>query len=129
MGGGTKGFCRRLGARLALCGILFYTALIPGHVVSQLVSALITAELGDATDIICRFGGETRGKPDAPGQAKKHCPFCTGAAAFQVAALGAIPAVVLPRTLRGEALAIEDEGTLRRNVLTPQSRGPPSLPA
>ncbi len=128
MGRGTPGLCRRFGAALALCGILVYSALIPGHVVSQLVSALIQAELGDAADVICHSDGAAPAKPNAPGQAEKHCPFCTGAASFQLATL-ASPALILPpRSLGGQVLATEDETTLRKSVLNPQSRGPPSLP-
>jgi hypothetical protein len=110
--------------------MLTYAALIPGHIVSQLIAALVQSELGEAADVICHPEDESGpAKPNAPGQSKKHCPYCAGAAAFQLATFGAPSLLPPPLNIGGAVLATEDESTLRKTVLNPQSRGPPSLPA
>ena len=125
--GGRTGTCRKLGAALALWGILLYSALIPGHVVSQLIAALIQAKLGDATTMLCHSDESAPAKPNTQDEAK-HCPFCTGAAAFQLASFSPPSLIVPPSDLGSETLAVENEAALLKSILTPQSRGPPSLP-
>jgi len=84
MGGFRKGVWRRIAGAFGLVGVLLYTALIPGHLVSQTVSALVSAELG--TVVICHDDG---GAPATDQSKSKHgCPFCHGYAGFQLAALG-----------------------------------------
>ena len=72
-------------------------------------------------------GGTT--KPQPTNGAKRHCPFCTGYASFQFAAVGSHTIVLPPQIVGGDVLAIEDDIALRKSVITPQSRGPPSLSA
>jgi hypothetical protein len=92
---------------LALCGLLAYSGLFPGHIVSQLVTGL--AEHGFVVGAIagCHDEGGTT-KPQPTNGAKKHCPFCTGYASFQ---FGCRPAytVLPPQAVGGDVPAIEDD--------------------
>ena len=126
MGWGIPGFWRRATAALALCGLLAYSGLFPGHIVSQLVTDL--GEHGFVVGAIagCHDEGGTT-KPQPTNGAKKHCPFCTGYASFQFAAAGWHTFVLPPQAVGGDVLAIEDDMALRKSVITPQNRGPPSL--
>ena len=126
MGWGIPGLLRRATAALALCGLLAYSGLFPGHIVSQLVTDL--AEHGfvvGAMDGCHDEGGTTKQQPT--NGAKKHCPFCTGYASFQFAAAGWHTFLLPPQAVGGDVLAIEDDTALRKSAVTPQSRGPPSL--
>jgi len=66
--------------------------------------------------------------PQPSNGAKKHCPFCTGYASFQFAAIGSPTIVIPPQIVGGDVLAIEDDMALRKSAITPQSRGPPTIP-
>jgi hypothetical protein len=67
--------------------------------------------------------------PQPSNGGKKHCPFCTGYASFQLAALGSPTFLVPPKAVGGNVLAIENDVALGKSVIIPQSRGPPLLPA
>jgi len=112
---------------LALCGVLAYSGLFPGHIVSQLVTELGEHGFGDAAMAGCHEDGTA--KPQPSNGAKKHCPFCTGYASFQFAAVGSPTILVPPKVVGGDVLAIEDDMALRKSAITPQSRGPPLLSA
>src|SRR4026209_1491275 len=70
---------RRVGGVLALCGVLLYAALVPGHIVSQTLQQLVQTELG-GVEIDCHEESGTQS--NLPAKPKKSCPFCTGFAAF-----------------------------------------------
>ena len=124
MGRGISRTWRNINAALALCGVLTYAALIPGHIVSQVISDLVQSEFGDALAMNCHSGGSAD-RSQTPGQAQKKCPFCTGAAAFQVADLAA-PAVVTPPADTAIAhFGASDRGDVPLRPLAPNSRGPP----
>ena len=127
MGRGISRTWRNITAALALCGVLTYAALIPGHIVSQVINDLVQSEFGDALALNCHSGGNAD-RSQTPGQAQKKCPFCTGAAAFQVADLVA-PAVVTPSADTASAhFSASDRPDVSRAPLAPNSRGPPYLP-
>jgi hypothetical protein len=63
---------QRLAAALALCGVLTYSALIPGHLVSQLVKELVGSPVtaAAAAEPHCHETGEKA--PSEPKPANKH---------------------------------------------------------
>lgn len=128
MGWGIPRIWRRATAALALCGLLAYSGLFPGHIVSQLVTGL--GEHGFAVGAMdgCHDEDGTT-KPQPTNGAKKHCPFCTGYASFQFAAVGSQTIVLPPKTVGADVLAIEDDMALAKSAIIPQSRGPPLLSA
>jgi hypothetical protein len=128
MGRGVPQFLRQATAGFALCGLLAYSGLFPGHIVSQLVADL--GEYGSVTGAAagCHDEGGPAKQQPANG-AKKHCPFCAGYASFQLVAVGSPATLLPPKTAGGDVLAIEDDMALHKSVITPQSRGPPLLSA
>jgi hypothetical protein len=127
MGRGISRTWRNITAALALCGVLTYATLIPGHIVSQVISDLVQSEFGDALALNCHSGGSAD-RSQLPGPAQKKCPFCTGAAAFQVADLAA-PAMVTPPAHTAVVLSgASDAGNAALRPRAPNSRGPPYLP-
>ena len=127
MGRGISRTWRQITAAFALCGVLTYAALIPGHIVSQVISDLVQSEFGDALAMNCHSGGSAdRGQ--TPGQAQKQCPFCTGAATFQVADLIAAAVVAPPVYVAIVLIGASDTGDVALRPLAPNSRGPPHLP-
>ena len=127
MGWGIPRFWRRATAALALCGVVAYSGLFPGHIVSQLVTDLAERGFGHAAMAGCHDEGGPANPQPSKG-AKKHCPFCTGYASFQFAAIGSPTIVIPPQIVGGDVLAIEDDMALRKSAITPQSRGPPTIP-
>ena len=127
MGRGVPRFLRRATAALALCGVIAYSGLLPGHIVSQLVTDLAERGFGHAAMAGCHDEGGPA-NPQPSNGAKKHCPFCTGYASFQFAAIGSPTIVIPPQIVGGDVLAIEDDMALRKSAITPQSRGPPTIP-
>lgn len=113
---------------MALCGVLAYSGLFPGHIVSQLVTELGEHGFGIAALAGCHDEDGTA-KPQPTNGAKKHCPFCTGYASFQLAAVGSHTILLPPKAIGGDVLAIEDDMALRKSAITPQSRGPPLFSA
>jgi hypothetical protein len=112
---------------LALCGVVAYSGLFPGHIVSQLVTDLAERGFGHAAMAGCHDEEGTANQQPTNG-AKKRCPFCTGYASFQLASVGSPTIVLPPRNVGGDVLAIEDDMALAKSAVTPQSRGPPSIP-
>lgn len=119
---GLSRLIRRLGGALALCGVVLYAALIPGHLVSQTLQQLVQAELG-AVEIACHE--ETGKQADVPAKPKKSCPFCTGFAAFQLAALGSSLDPAPPQAVACDRLALNSDSAPSREAPTPNSRAPP----
>jgi hypothetical protein len=123
-GKGAK-YRQRLAAALALCGVLTYSALIPGHLVSQLVNELVGSPVAAAAEPPCHETGEKA--PSEPKAANKHCPFCTGYAAFQLMGSSAPASFPLPGMVAGDVLVETDQSLPFRHGLIAYSRGPPSL--
>jgi hypothetical protein len=120
---------RRLASALALVGVLLYTALIPGHVVSQATAwALAGTQAGSelAFEPICHSGGtQDPSGPGKPSTPQKKCPFCTGYASF-VTADAAIFSAVIPDAERvSPSLVVFDEGLVESEAKRPNNRGPP----
>jgi len=121
--------CRRVTTAFALGGVLAYSALIPGHIVSQLLTQLTHVELGVETAANSNGDHCDPDKSKRPGEPKKHCPFCAGHAAFQVYTAAAATFVPPQPAVASSRLAFNDERSLRKVALLPRSRDPPSLPA
>jgi hypothetical protein len=125
---------RRLASAFALVGVLLYSALIPGHVVSQATAralgsangALAGAEF--AFEPICHGGiartqdPSTRSEPSAP---QKKCPFCKGYASFMTAIAGGCDAGVLDAERASPAVALFSDGLKESALRRPHNRGPP----
>jgi hypothetical protein len=126
---------RRIAGTSALLGILFYTALIPLHTVSEATTALLGAELADALTIICHSGSTASdhasngSAPAAPASPQKHCPFCQGFAAFQLAIAPAHNIGIVRLAVRAPAPHLTSAGLVSAIARAPQSRGPPIIPA
>jgi hypothetical protein len=117
---GVSRLIRRLGATLALCGVVLYAALIPGHLVSQTLQ-LVQAEPG-AVEICHEEPGDQANLPAKP---KKSCPFCAGFASFQIAALGSALDPAPPLAIASDRLAFESQSAPSRDAPSPNSRAPP----
>lgn len=113
---------RRLGGALALCGVLLYAALIPGHLVSQTLQQLVQAEPG-TVESSCHEEAGTQAK--LPAKPKKSCPFCAGFASFQLAALGATLDPAPPLAIAGDRLALDSQSAPSREAPAANSRAPP----
>jgi hypothetical protein len=113
---------RRVGGVLALCGVLLYAALVPGHIVSQTLQQLVQTELG-GVEIDCHEESGTQS--NLPAKPKKSCPFCTGFAAFQLATLGSALDPAPPQAIACDRLAPESQSAPSREAPTANSRAPP----
>jgi hypothetical protein len=126
---GMSYWIHRFAAVAALCGIAAYSALIPGHVVSQAtLSMLGGAQAEPALEPICHGGVATTrdsSAPSGPTAPQKKCPFCTGYAAFMTAIAGNCDAGVLDADLASPTFAVLDDGFVEGFVGRPQNRGPP----
>jgi hypothetical protein len=127
MGSGALHRYRRLAALVALAGVALYTALVPGHVVSQATAALKDAgtyiQVSAAPDCHADLGQAN--DPGAPTAPKKKCPFCMGSAAFQVALVAAPDAGILNAALYQPVAIAADRGVVHAVLRVPQNRGPP----
>lgn len=119
---GPSRLCRRIGVTLALCGVVLYAALIPGHLVSLTIQQLVQPELGEV-EISCH--GESDTQANFPAKPKKSCPFCNGFAAFQLATLAATLNPVPPQAIAGDQLTLKGESAPSREAPIPNSRAPP----
>lgn len=119
---------RQIAGALALLGIVVYSALIPGHLISQLRADLVDAKLGDAYSVMCQSGVVGSHSADREdGKSNTHCPFCKNFASFHFAAPAPV-AVILKRS--GTRSVVLPEGTaiaVYRGGQIPLSRGPPTL--
>lgn len=114
---------RRLGGALALCGVVLYASLIPGHLVSQTLQQLVQAELGGEVEISCHEESGTQA--DLPAKPKKSCPFCAGFAAFQLVTLGSSLDPAPPQAIACDLLALDSNSAPSRDAPSPNSRAPP----
>jgi hypothetical protein len=135
MGMGVLDRYRRIAGALALVGTLFYSALIPLHVVSQATAALLGESTGGAQVAPCHEGAGTADQATndparkAPATPQKHCPFCEGFAAFQFAIAPAHTISIVRVAIRAAAPHLTSEGLAGVSLRAPQSRGPPTIPA
>ena len=120
---GLSRLIRRAGGALALCGVLLYAALVPGHIVSQTIQQLAQTEPG-AVESGCHEEAGT--KADLPAKPKKSCPFCTGFAAFQLATLGSSLDPAPPQAIACDRLALNSDSAPSREAPSPNSRAPPT---
>ena len=122
---------RRLASVLALAGVLLYTALIPGHVISQATALVAAGELEIVFELSCHSGvAETRdpSAPSEPSIPEKKCPFCKGYAAFMTALAGACDAGILDAERASPTFASLDQGVAEQAARRPHNRGPPFEP-
>jgi len=132
MGLGDLHTFRELARALALVGVLLFTALVPGHVVSQ-AAALVG---GDTDEIVvemsCHRGmamPATMPDPDEtpPPQEnnpQEKCPFCNGYAAFMSALAGAPDVGELDaERVRMAVVSIDD--VIENIAKHTKNRGPP----
>jgi hypothetical protein len=128
---GTSYWVRCFAAFLALCGIVLYSVLIPGHIVSQALSAMAAGSGKDSriagfTPVLCH-GDVQKGAaaPGTPVTPEKKCPFCTGYASFVVASMAPASIVVLTVERASPARVTFEAVVLRLALRAPQNRGPP----
>lgn len=124
MGGFRTGNWRRVAGAFGLLGVLVYSSLIPGHLVSQTLTVLVQAELGVVVPI-CHRGGA--GSPAGKTTKDQSCPFCHGYASFMAAVPSIAVALLVPPRVAERVAPVQDNFRVRRATLTPQSRGPPQL--
>lgn len=120
---GLSRMIRRACGALALCGVVLYAALIPGHLVSQTIQQLVQAELGTGVEMMCH--GDADSKSKLPEKPRKSCPFCAGFASFQLAALGATLEPVPPQAIACDRLVLESQSLPSREAPSSNSRAPP----
>lgn len=128
MGTGALHRYRRLAALVALAGVALYTALVPGHVVSQSTAAITDAGTFIQASATPDCHGELANDPaapDGPTAPKKKCPFCKGSAAFQVALMAAPDAGILDAALYQPVAIAADRSVAHTVLRLPQNRGPP----
>jgi hypothetical protein len=124
---------RQLASAFALVGILIYSALIPGHVVSQATMHALAGADGQAGvpaafEPICHRGiarSQDPSKPGEPSAPHKKCPFCSGYASFVTADAATSSGVVLDAERVSPSLVVFDEGLVEREAKRPNNRGPP----
>lgn len=124
---------RQLASAFALVGVLLYTALIPGHVVSQATARVLAGADGQAGialafEPICHSGvarSPDPSKPSGPSTPQKKCPFCTGYAAFVTAIVGDCDAGAIDAELVSPSLVVFDDGLVESEAKRPHNRGPP----
>ena len=121
---------RGFASALALVGMLLFTALVPGHVVSQ-----ATAFVGDPDSIpfaemSCHSGIALPVKqpdPDGSGKPQEQCPFCEGYAAFMSVLAGAPDTGMIDADRIHIAVTKIDDGVVAQIAKHTNSRGPPHL--
>jgi hypothetical protein len=121
---------RRLAGAIALVGALLYTALVPGHVVSQATTRALAAEDGShaaAFEPVCHSGvaGKHAPAPGEPSAPHKKCPFCSGYAAFMTALAGDCFAGALDAERASPNFTVFDEGIVETASARPNNRGSP----
>jgi hypothetical protein len=115
---------RRVAAIAALAGIMLYSMLVPGHIVSQ---AMLATGGGEP---ICHEDTADAGHPGRSPASEdpkpdKKCPFCKGYATFLTAFSGGAGGGILDAPRAAPLAASLDCGIAYVIALTPQSRGPP----
>jgi Protein of unknown function (DUF2946) len=125
---------RRLAGMFALVGVLFYVALVPGHVVSQALSGSLAgmqgaqAGGGGAEEPICHRmmgGAKDPAAPGNPTAPHKKCPFCTGYASFHTGLAAGSGVLIVAAEPAAQPFASFDAAIVESAVRQPQNRGPP----
>ena len=120
----------RLPGLLALFGVLLYTGLVPGHVVSQAAALVHGGEPGLVAEMHCHDGMVAMGgepAPDEPPVPQKKCPFCKGYAVFMAGLSGACDAGILDAERALPVFAVYDEHTAAQTIQRLHNRGPPII--
>jgi hypothetical protein len=118
----------------ALWGIVLYSVLIPGHIVSQAMSAVegsgAAGRITSFAPVPCHSdfhkGAQAPGSPASP---EKKCPFCTGYASFVAASVAPASIAVLTVEKASPAPVTFEAAVIRVALGAPQNRGPPSQSA
>ncbi len=118
---------RRLASLFALVGVLLYTALVPGHVISQATAHAQKGEFDLVVEMACH-NGPVDTRDTAPSTPDKTCPFCKGYAAFMTALPGACDTGILDAERPQPKFTLLNEGVAEQAAHRPQNRGPPSNP-
>ena len=134
MGMGVLDRYRRIAGALALVGTLFYSALIPLHVVSQATAALLGESTGGAQVAPCHEGAGTADQAtNVPARKRGHTPkalsFLPGLCPFQFAIAPAHTISIVRVAIRAPAPHLTSEGLAGVSLRAPQSRRPPTIPA
>ncbi|MFD0987688.1 DUF2946 family protein [Methyloligella solikamskensis] len=119
-------YWRQLAGALGLLGVIVYSGLIPGHLISQLRNDLVQAKLGDALALMCH-SGSLDGAAPSKQDGKTNCPFCKNLASFHFAATPPVAIILKCPGSRRVALPRETAIATFRDGQIPHSRGPPLL--
>jgi hypothetical protein len=130
---GTSYWVRSVAALSALCGVALYSALIPGHIVSQAMSAVGSGAAGrivSSAPVSCHSSAQIQWPaPGAPTNPEKKCLFCSGYASFVVASVAHANITVIAVERASPALFSFEAVVVRGVLRAPQNRGPPHIPA
>jgi hypothetical protein len=114
---------------LALAGVALYTALVPGHIVSQAtaVASAMSAKVSGraAAGHDCHGDMASGAAPNTPAAPKKKYPFCMGYAAFLTALVSGANVGILDAE-RASPVVFDANAELVYAILRlPQNRGAP----
>ena len=119
---------RLVGSTLAFVSILLFTALIPGHLVSQATALLGTPDFGPVAEMACHNTAALPAPlpdPDNSSTPLEKCPFCKGYAAFMSALVGAPDTGMIDAKHIHIAVASVDDDAVEHIAKHTKSRGPP----
>ena len=123
---------RRVASAFALAGIVLFTWLVPGHLVSQATAFARDAAPGAAHEMPCHEDmampavtpDPNNPEPDAP---QSKCPFCKGYAAFMNVLLGEPDTGAIDAERVTIAQLAMDDGAIEHIAKQTKNRGPPRL--
>lgn len=116
---------------MALLGVLLFTALVPGHVVSQAMALAFSGDAESAAEMPCHNDTAmpaATDDPNAPDTPQKKCPFCKGYASFMNALDGSAHAGTIDNErVRIVSWMMEGDaaGRIAKRI---KNRGPPPSP-
>ncbi len=128
MGLGDRHKNRLVGSTLAFVSILLFTALVPGHLVSQATALLGTPDFGPVAEMACHNSTALHAPlpdPDNSSTPQEKCPFCKGYAAFISALAGAPAASVIDAERIRIAFASIDDDVVEHIAKHTKNRDPP----
>lgn len=116
---------------LTLVGVALYTALVPGHIVSQVSAAASDAAASGQplAALDCHRGkahADGMPQPAAPTKPKSDCPFCKGYAAFQTALVAGADAGILDAAHVTPDARYVEAAFIPTAFTRPHNRGPPA---
>ncbi|MDJ0512929.1 MAG: hypothetical protein QNJ62_05760 [Methyloceanibacter sp.] len=121
---------RGFASALALVGMLLFTALVPGHIVSQAKAFAGDPDSLPIAEMSCHSGKAVLAdKPDPNGSSTPHeeCPFCEGYAAFMSVLAGAPDTGMIDADRIHIAVNKIDDGVVGQIAKHTNNRGPPRL--